>query len=381
MNIQENYIIKKNEENKALINLNETKKIEYNKSKLKNKRIEYFDWLRVFCCFSVVFLHLSGQKWHSSHIFSYEWKIFNFYDSIVRFGVPIFFMISGAIFLGKDISFGIMLNKYIRGIYLKLLFWSFFYSLREKIIHKNNYKKTFLLFINGHYHLWYLFRICGLYLITPFLKQITKNEKLFKIFLVLHIFFCLLFPNLLTIIFYNSKDYYNTLNVIISKFGLNGLLKNYQIYYIFGFYLNRYNIKPLFRIMIYILGIFGTTFTFQMTYYFSFKKNKKINFYSPFYINVFFESIGIFIFFKYNFNKLKHKKNKKEFIQNLGSLTFGIYIIHPFVIEELNRRFNINTLSFEPLYSVPINSLIIFLISLILTYIIKLIPFINQYIL
>jgi surface polysaccharide O-acyltransferase-like enzyme len=184
-------------------------------------------------------------------------------------------MISGTIFLEKDKSFGSILNKYIKNIYIKLLFWSFLYSLREKIIYKNNYKKTFLIFLNSHFHLWYLFRICGLYLITPFLKQIAKKEKLFKIFLILHIFFCVLFPNLLTIIFYNSKDYYNTLNGIKSKFGLNGFLNLYQMYYIFGFYLNRYNIKPLFRIMIYILGIFGTIFTFQMTYYISLKKKRK----------------------------------------------------------------------------------------------------------
>ena len=121
--------------------------------------------------------------------------------------------------------------------------------------------------------MWFLFRICGLYLITPFLKQITKNQKLFKIFLVLHILFCLLFPNLLTILFYKSKDYYFALNGIISKFGINSFLHSNQMHYILGFYLNRINIKPLFRLII-ILGIFGAIFTFQMTYYISLKKKK-----------------------------------------------------------------------------------------------------------
>ena len=213
-----------------------------------------------------------------------------------------------------------------------------------------------------------------MYLITPFLKQITKNEKLFKIFLVLHILFCLLFPNLLTILFYISKDFYNVLNGIISKFGLNSFLHFNQMYYIFGLYLNRYSIKPLFRIIIYILGICGTIFTIQMTYYFSLKKKKKIPFYFDFYFNIFFASIGIFIFFRYNFNNLKYKKSIKKLIQKLGCLTLGIYIIHPFVIEELNIRFKINTSTYNPLYSIPINSFITFLISLILVYLIKFIP-------
>ena len=153
MNIQENLNIKNNKENKALINLNVITKNESNKSTLKNKRIEYFDWLRILCCFSVVVIHVSAQKWGSSKIFSHEWKNFSFYNSIARFGVPIFFMISGTLFLEKNNSFGIILKKYIKN----------------------------------------LFRICGLYLITPFLKEITKNEKLFKIFLVLHIFFVFYF--------------------------------------------------------------------------------------------------------------------------------------------------------------------------------------------
>lgn len=380
MNIQEKFNIENNNANTVLINSTEISKNIFNKSKLKYKRIEYFDWLRILCCISIIFIHVSAQKWSISQIKSLEWKILNFYNGISRFGVPIFFMISGALFLEKNISFGIMLNKYIKNIYIKLLFWSFFYSFRENIIQKNSYKKLFIIFLSGHYHLWFLFRICGLYLITPFLKQIIKKGKLFKIFCSLNFFCCILFPNLLAILSYISKYYYNILNGMVYKFGLTVFFNTNQMYYIFGFYLNLYNIKHLFRIMIYILGIFGAIFTFQMTYYISSKNNKKIHFYSSFYFNVFFESIGIFFFFKYNFNNLKHKK-LKEFIQKLASLTFGIYIIHPFVLEELNKKFNINALSFEHLYSVPINSLIIFLISLILVYIIKLIPFFNRYIL
>ena len=129
-----------------------------------------------------------------------------------------------------------------------------------------------------------------------------------------------------------------------------------------------------------MLGICGMIFTSGMSYYISLKKNAKINFFSSKCINVFFPSIAIFILFKYNFNDLKCRKGIIEFIQKLGRLTFGIYIIHPLVIDEFNIRFKLNNLSFEPLYSVPIISLITFLTSSLLVYLIKLIPFINQYI-
>ena len=136
----------------------------------------------------------------------------------------------------------------------------------------------------------------------------------------------------------------------------------------------------LIRIIIYFLGICAMIFSFEITYYASVKKKKKISINSSNYFNTFLMSIAIFIFFKYNFSNLGNKKRIKEIIQKLGHLTFGIYIIHPFVIEELNIRIKLNTLSFEPLYSVPINSLIVFFISLLIAYFIKLIPFINRYI-
>ena len=352
-----------------------------NQNKLVNpERIDYFDLLRILGSFSVIFTHVSGQNWNTRPIKSHEWKIFSFYDGISRFGVPIFFMISGTLFLRKNISFSNLFKKYIKNIIIHLIFWSFFYSLRKKIIENYTYKAMLLLFLNGYYHLWYLFRICGLYLVTPFLKEFTKNEK-FTLYLILNFIFGFLFINILSFLLYYSKEYHNIIKQILNKIGIDYFLNSSIFYYMFGFYINKKNIRLFLRIIIYILGICGMIFTPEMTYYISFKTNKKIEFlFSSNSINVFFMSISIFTFFKYNFNGLKNKKRVKEFIEKLARLTFGIYIIHPFVMEELNMRIKLNTLSFDPLYSIPINSLITFIISLLIVHFFKFIPIINQYI-
>ena len=362
-----------------LTNLNKNNNLQKNGITLRNERFHFLDWLRIICSFSIILIHVAAQKWYVCPIKSHEWKIFSFYNGIARFGVPIFFMISGTIFFEKNISFSIMIKRYIKRIIIHLIFWSFFYSLRKKILNNHSYKYTFILFLDGYYHLWFLFRISGLYLITPFLKEINENEK-FTLFLISNFIFGFLFRNLLSFLFYYSKDYYNIINKINEKIALNGFFNDNIFYYMFGFYLNKKKLRPFLRSIIYILGICGMIFTFKMTYYVSIKKNNKIGFYSPYYINIFFTSIAIFIFFKYNFNDLKYKKRIKEFIQKLASLTFGIYIIHPFVIEELNIRIKLNSLSFEPLYSIPTNSLLIFLISSLIVYFFKFIPFIKQYI-
>ena len=66
-----------------------------------NGRILYFDFLRVFATLAVMVLHVGAQNWYGTNVSSFEWQTFNFFHSVTRFAVPIFVMISGALFLNK----------------------------------------------------------------------------------------------------------------------------------------------------------------------------------------------------------------------------------------------------------------------------------------
>ncbi len=77
------------------------------------KRIVYIDYLRVVAILGVIMLHVSAQNWYNIDVSSFAWQTFNFFDAISRYGVSIFVMISGALFLGKDISIKTICKKYI----------------------------------------------------------------------------------------------------------------------------------------------------------------------------------------------------------------------------------------------------------------------------
>ena len=62
------------------------------------KRCIYFDILRIVACFAVIIIHVCSWYLYSD-INSPNWQVFNFYNSIVKWSVPIFVMISGALFL------------------------------------------------------------------------------------------------------------------------------------------------------------------------------------------------------------------------------------------------------------------------------------------
>ena len=98
---------------------------------VNKNRLIYMDILRIIACFSVVMLHTAAQFWYTLPIDQLEWKIANSYDAVFRFGVPIFVMISGALFLNKEKVINI--KKLYRHNILRLacvyIIWSCIYGL------------------------------------------------------------------------------------------------------------------------------------------------------------------------------------------------------------------------------------------------------------
>lgn len=63
------------------------------------KREVRYDLLRIVACFAIVLLHVSGGYWSVVDINSSDFTIMTVYNSLTRFGVPVFFMLSGLFLL------------------------------------------------------------------------------------------------------------------------------------------------------------------------------------------------------------------------------------------------------------------------------------------
>lgn len=55
--------------------------------------------LRIAACFAVVLLHVSNGYWYVVDINSNDFLVMTIYNSFTRFGVPVFFMLSGLFLL------------------------------------------------------------------------------------------------------------------------------------------------------------------------------------------------------------------------------------------------------------------------------------------
>ncbi len=142
--------------------------------------IVWADALRVLATVAVVVMHVSAIALKQSDAF--DWWIGNMFVSLSQWGVPIFIMISGALLLdpSKDEKVSIYLTKRFKRILIPLLFWTCVYfaflQLRGQDITLRFALKSF--FTGGpYYHLYFLYLILGLYLITPALKIYIHNAS------------------------------------------------------------------------------------------------------------------------------------------------------------------------------------------------------------
>ena len=352
------------------ININ---KINLNKNNLK-LRIYYFDLLRIISAFSVILIHVSAEYYYNIKIENKKWKIAFYYNGISRFGVPMFFMISGALFLGRNISLNIIIFKYILRLSICLIIWSFIYAIYNIKLSRNNIEKIFLKFISGHFHFWYLYSTIQLYILTPFLKEIIKSnllENLIKISFL----FTFLIPNLDKLKIYLPRILSEISALFYSKLNFEKFKGNI-FYFMLGYYLKKKKrIVSKNQNLIYFMGILGFFFTTIILYNLCFKKKEKLLlFFRPENLNILFYSISIFVLFKEKFNNLS--LNIKIVSKKISNYTFGIYLIHPLIIEKILKNFYF---SYFRLF-IPLKTLIVFILSLLFSIVLKHLPFLGKYI-
>lgn len=131
---------------------------------MMNKRMLYPDLLRILASFLVVLIHVTSVKINEGHSETSAWVVCMVLNSMSHWAVPIFFMISGMLFLDPEREFTMekLFRKHIARVVLCLVVWGFFYSLLDQYIFGGlSLRSPFLAvygIITGNtgYHLWFL---------------------------------------------------------------------------------------------------------------------------------------------------------------------------------------------------------------------------------
>ena len=260
------------------------------------------------------------------------------------------------------------------------MIWSVFYAASYHIIKPLIFKEEISIFelvsaiFNGHYHMWFLFALIGLYLITPILRMFIKRDNLPLItaYLNFSVVVCFVVPFVNQIInMYTAHE--NILETYISNYQMNYFYDSI-VYYIMGWYILNKKIEKRSRIIIYICGFLSYLGTVVCTQLFYDNTLSPINFfYNNNCLTVFLYSVAVLTFLH---NLLKRKNyTASDTVLKLSSYVFGVYLIHPVFLFLLKPIFR----NISP---APLGTVIIFLsttfLSFFSVFIISKIPLIRK---
>lgn len=152
---------------------------------LSGPRKQFLDVLRVLATCAVVLMHvLTGATdvTDASIVPEYRSLLLSVMD-LVTWCVPIFLLISGYLFLnpGRILTYPVMIKKYCRRIALAILLFGVPYAASELVVAERTFRVRMIpealkMTLTGHTwsHMWYLYLILFLYLITPLLKKMLR---------------------------------------------------------------------------------------------------------------------------------------------------------------------------------------------------------------
>lgn len=327
-------------------------------------RIAYLDVIRIVATFGVIALHVFCTEYRST-IGTYKWFVSVVGDSLVRWSVPLFVMISGAIFLrpAKEVSYRTLLNKYIPRLLLAYAFWSLAYSAVMVVGYLVVGKELLLGLLVPHFHLWYIPMLIGVYLLIPLLREITSQEKLMQATLVLWVAYLV-----------GCFCKFDLIPQIGILFKANSIV-GYAGYFLLGYYVSNHDVTKKQSLWIYLLGLLGAVVcvcgNIITSYLRGISDTTFLNNLSP---NVIAMALSLFVLIKQSVPQIECKLTK--FVEYVRKDLFGVYLIHGIWLMVLNTPPFRNLCN--QLITLPLITLVIFFLSLYTTKLIRLIPFLKR---
>lgn len=349
------------------------------------KRIVYLDYLRVFSVFAVMVLHTAAACFYSTDGINSDWQIMNFYDGIVRWGVPVFVMMSGALFLPRNIEIKTIYKKYIPRMIVAYFCWSMVYVLAEPVLALiSGEKYSFSIpsaigeLLGGQVHMWFIPMIIGVYIFIPIIKPVAENDKIRRYFLLITFIFISILPLIKNIgQDFTSGIMHKAVNVFFTVVSNMNIAIKYIFYFVLGYELSVSEFTKKQKKIVIVLGISGFIATVLLNSLAAIKTNTATsNYFNNFYVNVLFEAVLVFVGFK----AIKGQSDKINcFIKKLADCTFGAYFVHVLVLRLLGS-FGLNALTFSPIISIPLLSVVVFVLSFAIALLLKKIPLVKDWI-
>lgn len=320
-----------------------------------------------------------------------QW-IYMIITMITRVNVPLFFMISGALLLDKQENFGTVITKRISRIFFVIAIFSAALFILYKFINQLNgtpYDASIQRYIygilaknlygTGSY--WYLYSYLGFLFMLPFMQVIAKSINFHGVlYLVgIHFVFSTLIPILNMILVSKGMG---TLSV--SGYFSVPLAETKAFFYtLIGYYLDKcidiFKIRTKHIFIIASIAILGIILSCSCTYY----EGITSGIFTQNYVQLtdYVSTIVAFIIIKWAvLKRIMFTTNiSEQIIFFIGSLTFGIYLLDPFLKAVLYSTYESFVKTYLPTIVVSFGWVIMsMVIGGFLTFLLKKVPVIRR---
>jgi surface polysaccharide O-acyltransferase-like enzyme len=345
-------------------------------------RLVDLDFLRVIGAFAVVWLHVSGDVLvDTSRGFDVSWWVGNLANSMSRWGVPIFVMVSGALFLSRPIEespWNFYRRRMIR-LAIPLLVWTSFYTLitlRSSLNHDGMLVRNDLVinimkgFPIGGFHLWYLYMCVGLYTLAPLVRFILDGmPQKWKVPMIL-----------ITFIIASLES---TTRLSIGTGAASTFLclcLPYLPYFAMGYVMRKHSVDRRYHFWALLLVAVASGVLIAVLTAVLFPWVGKLSWMvlhgglSPFVIVM---TLCVYrAVIMVGWSRLSNK-NVKVIVKHIAQVTLGIYVIHPFCLMAL-ARFGLCARFINPVVGIPLTTIAAFTMALVMSRIIAIVPYVRK---
>ena len=307
-------------------------------------RVFSLDLLRVVAAFAVVCQHVNPLGRLGTDAAVSARLAANAVGCLFSFGVPLFFMISGALLLDPARPFSLrdLFHRRLSRLLASFFVWSALYALTHCLLYGKG-KWTFLnQLIRGHYHMWFVFAIAALYLALPLLRPIAADRRTTEYLLCAGFLLSFLLPRGLALALSLPLPHRDVLESLQSAlFQLNPYRSLSPVYYFFlGWRLHADPPKGRAAVLLSLAGAAGLAAALFLSSREIAISGSSVGGYTEnTSLCVLFLSVSVFSFFSRRLRNASPSEKTARFVSAISGATYGVYLLHPFLIERLEPAF------------------------------------------
>ena len=340
-----------------------------------SQRMFWPDLVRCCALCLVVIVHVSGSILNNGYYAAPPayWWFAAAVNALGRCGAPLFFMLSGALLLGKVSAepAGSFLKKRIGKVIFPFLGWSIIYTARKIVRHTMPLSLSSFLSIlatPAYYHLWFFYSIIGLYLVAPLFSR-AKPPVFRYVFWFWFISVCCTFCV-----------------SGIPHFGLNGnftsVLPTYLGYFVAGYLLRDVVLIGKKRTYAWIVFTASLFITLAGTGLLTLRNNGVLDgfFYNYLNVSIVAMTLAAFLLLKIWGERVPARPVANA-IRTVSACSLGIYAFHPLLLEWLasgSLGIKLNASFMHPLLGIPLTFAVTLLGSAGLVLVLSKIPLVKK---